>query len=650
MTPPRSTDRFLAIATAGHVDHGKTSLVRHLTGVDTDTLAEEKARGLTISTGYAYRHFHTGSGQPATLGFVDVPGHSDFIHNMLAGVGAVHSALLVVAADDGVMPQTREHLAILELLGVNRLSIALTKVDRCAAERVAEATEQIRSLLASTPFADAPFFEIDNLSGGGVAQLAAHLETLTQQGDEGAAEDAQRPRFLIDRCFVAKGIGTLVTGTMVAGTIGLGESLTHSASGREARIRAIRLDKSDRDQLSAGQRAALNLSLSHELIQRGDWLGADDAGKLRLDVELRLLDASLTLKQGVDYHLHMGAAHRLARVRPLDAQDQLYQLSLDETVSAYWGDRFILRDPSARRTLGGGRVLDVAVPNRGRASAERLAALRAQRGASVEALAELTARSEFGIELASFAQARNLAPPAVDALLSRLPPEISSISLPGEAWPHLIAATAKRQREQVIVQAVTAFHGARPSEMGMNEKALISACGKASAAPLVTRLVQQLVSSGALRRSGNQLSLPTHRVQASREREEFEKTIEPLLRRGGLTPPRTREIVEATGIPLKAVERILQDCARAGAAVRVADNRYYLPATIDRLADQVGELMVASAGRGFSVIEFRDKTQMGRNLCIEVLEYFDAVGFTLRRENLRVVRREWKASGSGLSV
>ena len=659
--------RFLAVATAGHVDHGKTSLVRHLTGTDTDTLAEEKARGLTINTGFAYRHFTLADRSRATLGFVDVPGHSDFINNMLAGVSAVGAALLVVAADDGIMPQTREHLAILDLLGLSRGVIALTKIDRVDAEALAAVRAELLALLADTSLADAKIIEVDNLSGDGIAELATHLESWVDDQNSAQAAMQQRPRFLIDRAFSAKGIGTLVTGTVVAGTFASGEDYLHS-SGSEAKVRGIRVDHDERTYALAGQRAALNVSLSHEAVERGDWLGVEAAPVQRMDAELRLLALSRgdtpPIKPGVDYHLHIGASHRLARLRllqnagarstaasaatpsPAQPREHLYQLSLDAPLSCYWGDRFILRDPSARQTLGGGRIIDTAVPRRARASDERLALLNAHCAPTADALEGLIELSRFGVSVTQFANARNLADSAVDALLVALrgtdtaPLELATKN---QRWPLLFSRAHFNALTHETKAAIASFHAAMPSATGCDEREVLRRFSRQLAPnpKLLNALLDGLVVDGVLRRGGTLYALPSHKAQISKEREEFDAVIAPLLRKGATTPPRTREIVDATGIPLKAVERILQHVAREGAAVRVADNRYYLPATLTTLAQLAEQLMGRSEAEGFSVIEFRDATQMGRNLCIEVLEHFDAVGFTLRKDNLRIVRRPW---------
>ena len=390
----QNNSRSLIFATAGHVDHGKTSLVANITGTNTDTLAEEKSRGLTIVPGYAYHHFSSvidGQECNNTLGFVDVPGHIDFINNMLAGVGAVDGALLVIAADDGIMPQTREHLAILDLLAVSRGAIALTKIDRCEPDRVQTVIEEIKQLQATTSLKGAPIFALSNESGDGIDELSDYLQShfddnsaLKESGD-----DDRYFRYLIDRSFVAKGIGTVLTGSVRAGSIKTGSSLKHTASGEATKLRSARLDKTELNEVYNGQRAAMNVSLDHKLVARGDWL-IDE--KLfhpinRLDATVDFIDADFKLNSSAQYHVHIGASHHVVNIRHLG--ESLYQIKCLESMIGHHGDRFIVRDPASQHTLGGGRVVDIFIPRRKRSSESRLAQLNAMQHDSIDALKQL---------------------------------------------------------------------------------------------------------------------------------------------------------------------------------------------------------------------------------------------------------------------
>lgn len=369
----------MIVGTAGHIDHGKTTLVRALTGIDTDRLKEEKARGISIELGYAYTPLDNGD----VLGLIDVPGHEKLIHTMAAGACGIDFALLVIAADDGVMPQTREHLAILQLLGVAHGAVALTKCDRVEPERVAQVRDEIVAWLHGSTLADAPIFETcaTRSDDAGVAALKRYL------ADAAIAWRARRDdglfRLAVDRVFTLAGQGTVVTGTALAGRVATGESLAIVRTGRAARVRSIHAQNRPVDAGCAGERCALNLAgVDKADVERGDTV-ADArlvAMSARLDVDLTLLDdAQLTLTHWAPLHVHLGTLHRVAHVALLDGdtlapgQRMRVQLVFDEPVFAVPGDRFIVRNAQATRTVGGGRVLDPFGP---RASAARPRAAR----------------------------------------------------------------------------------------------------------------------------------------------------------------------------------------------------------------------------------------------------------------------------------
>ena len=417
----------MIIGTAGHIDHGKTALVKALTGVDADRLAEEKARGITIDLGYAYTPLANGE----ILGFVDVPGHERFIHNMLAGITGIDFALLVVAANDGVMPQTLEHVQILDLLGIRCGAVALTKTDCVDAERIAEVGSQIRELLKGTELAGSPIFPVSAVTGAGVAELRAHLETtaahLGTQTIQGGF------RLAVDRCFTIAGAGTVVTGTVFSGRVAVGDRLLLSPSGRPVRVRGIHAQNHPAETGLAGQRCALNLAdVEKREVQRGDWVLAPDLHlpTHRLDVRLKLLASeSKPLRHWTPVHVHLGAFHAMGRVAllrddPLTPGDSaLAQLVLDKPTCAVNGDRLILRDASALRTVAGGRVLDAQPPVRGRRTAQRLETLAAWEQANPEAILQaLLAVSPTGVDLKAFAGNANLTAGELDGLCRELAP------------------------------------------------------------------------------------------------------------------------------------------------------------------------------------------------------------------------------------
>lgn len=640
----QNNTRSLIFATAGHVDHGKTSLVANITGIDTDTLAEEKKRGLTIVPGYAYHHFSSvvdGKECQNTLGFVDVPGHIDFINNMLAGVGAVDGALLVIAANDGIMPQTREHLAILDLLAVSRGAIALTKTDRCDPDRVKRVIEEIEQLKTSTSLKNAPIFALSNETGSGIDDLSKYLESQFSNDScvKTAADDSQYFRYLIDRSFVAKGIGTVVTGSVRAGSTKTGASLRHTATGELSKLRGARLDKTELSEIHAGQRAAMNVSLDHKLVSRGDWL-VDE--KLfhpinRMDVALSFIDNSFKPHSSAQYHLHLGASHRIVNIRHLG--ESFYQIKCNETMIAHHGDKFIVRDPASKHTLGGGSVVDIFVPRRRRSSELRLAQLSAMQNDSLTALKLLLQTEVDGIKLQDFATNRNIYETKIDELCEQLKTEkvnYCSLILEKLTLPLLLHKKYHSEYCKKILGFLNNFHEKQPNQQGVSEPALSRGIDFASSHLLFHGILQTQLDSGEVKRTGTLLHLPSHKTSLSAEEEAFLAQVRPILLKAGYVPPRTRELVEMTKIPLIALERILRDSAKAGTLIKVAENRYYLPETIMTLAGFTEELALAEDG--FSVIQFRDASEIGRNLCIEILEYFDSLGFTRRDGNCRFVR------------
>jgi selenocysteine-specific elongation factor len=373
----------MIVGTAGHVDHGKTALVRALTGVDTDRLKEEKARGISIDLGFAYVPCPDGS----VMGFIDVPGHERFVHNMLAGATGIDLVLLVVAADDGVMPQSLEHLAIVDLLGVRRGLVALTKVDLVSAERRAEVRAEIASLLAGTALDGAEIVEVSTVSGEGIGGLHAGLDDAASAMMERAI--CGRFRLAVDRSFTLTGAGTVVTGTVLSGSIAVGNEVLISPLGKPARVRSIHAQNRPAERGRAGERCALNLTgdgITKDAIHRGDVVldPSLHAPAIRIDARLRVLTSEAkAIANWMPVRVHCGAAEIGGRIVPLgDAPlgpggEGWVQLVLEHPIAVCAADRFILRDTSAQRTIGGGTLVDLRAPARKRSTPERLAQIAA---------------------------------------------------------------------------------------------------------------------------------------------------------------------------------------------------------------------------------------------------------------------------------
>jgi selenocysteine-specific elongation factor len=622
----------MIIATAGHVDHGKTLLVKALTGVDADRLPEEKQRGMTIDLGFAYLPIESSE----TLGFVDVPGHERFVDNMLAGVaGRIDFALFIIAADDGPMPQTREHLAILDLLGIRNGAIALTKIDRVAPPRVQEVRNEIAYLFSSTTLAHAPVFPVSAVTGEGIEDLKSHLTSAARNWRPRIA--AGNFRLAVDRCFSLSGAGLIVTGTAVSGSLAAGDAVRVLGAGLKLRARMIHVQNAASPTGRVGQRCAINLAgsgLKHKWIERGDWVVTGDVPEpaRKFDAHLRVVETELRpLLHWTPVHVHVGAADVTGRVAILEGSSiapgagAFVQIVLDRPIGVLYGDGLIIRDQSAQRTIGGGRVLDVFPPVRGRAKPERLAYLKAiDTDDTLAALASLLRAAPRGLNLTSFAQNRNLMAEEAERLLSDA--STRSVATPAgligfspENWKRLKSA---------VVEALTALHRRAPAAIPNEERVLLEA-GLRLPKEATLALAAELTREDVVVREATGIRLKAHAAQLSPADAVLWKKTESLLHENILRPPPLHEIAGAIGMDPKKAESFLVRASRLGLLVRVAGNRFYPPAGLRRLAVLVEEIAAGNRG-SVTAAQVRDRTGIGRTLAIEVLEYFDRIKFTRR--------------------
>ncbi|OZA30683.1 MAG: selenocysteine-specific translation elongation factor, partial [Hydrogenophilales bacterium 17-61-9] len=576
----------MIVGTAGHIDHGKTTLVHALTGVDTDRLEAEKLRGISIELGYAYQPLADGG----VLGFVDVPGHERFIHTMLAGAAGIDFALLVVAADDGVMPQTREHLNILDLLGIKQGAVALTKIDRVEPGRVDEVGNDLQRLLAETALAGMPLFPVSATGGQGVEALRHHLHQAAQAMPQTRGEGGFR--LAVDRSFTLKGAGTIVTGTVFAGSVRVGDELVLTPAGKSVRLRGLHAMNRSAQEGRAGQRCALNLGgVGKDDIQRGDWIVTPrlHAPTARFDVQLTLSpQASAGLPHWAPVHLHLGAAHVVARVALLEGETlapgrtALAQLVTARPIGALHGDRFILRDADARHTLGGGRVLDPDGPARKRKTPLRLAELAAlQTPDTAQRLARLL--DIQGLDLDRLAVHWNR-----DALAGALPPDSMRVHASSGNWA--FSAPHWRSLQEKLRAGLAGFHEQFPDELGPDAARARRMFLPRLPAAAFAALTDELLADGTLQRSGSWLHLPTHRITLTQEEEALYQRIRPGLAEASFDPPWVRDLARLAGRDEASMRRLLQKLARQGKLYQVVRDLFYLPETIARLAAVVQEL------------------------------------------------------------
>jgi selenocysteine-specific elongation factor len=625
----------MIIGTAGHIDHGKTSLVRALTGVDTDRLKEEKARGISIELGYAYTPLAGGE----VLGFVDVPGHERLVHTMVAGAGGIDFALLVVAADDGVMPQTREHVAILELLGITHGAVALTKIDRVDDARIRAVRAQIDALLGPTALSEAPLFPLvaTALEDSGVAALRAHLHAV-------AASWPKHPedglfRLGIDRVFTLPGRGTVATGTARAGRVQVGDTIAVMPAGITVRVRSIHAQNRDTGMGRAGERCALNLvGVEKTALARGDWLADPRAlvPSTRLDVNFRRLADGRLVPDRAPLHIHIGTAHRVAHAVCLEGKQlqagasARVQLVFDTPLCASTGDAFIARDAQALHTLGGGTVIDPCAPARRRRSTERLAVLDSiERLLAGEGVAPLLRNAPQGIEMRELVRLCGRAPEHI-----ALPAQARIVDAAGERFVFLESQwLALGER---AVAALRTFHAEQPDEPGIDRGRLRRMTLPTLADAAWRALIDELVQRQAVQRSGHWLHLPEHRITLGERELDLARKLCSAIAAGRFDPPWVRDLARTVRAPDDEVRAVLRKCVVQGGVYQIVRDLFYDRDCVRTLARTVKGLVEEHGA--METTHFRDAVGVGRKRAIQILEFFDRVGYTRRTRNARVLR------------
>ena len=607
----------MIIATAGHVDHGKTTLLQAITGVNADRLPEEKSRGMTIDLGYAYWPQPDGR----VLGFIDVPGHEKFLSNMLAGVGGIDHALLVVACDDGVMAQTREHLAILQLTGKPSLTIALTKADRVEAQRVEEVRGDVTAVLAEFGFTDATLFATAATENQGIAELREHLLQLSAR----AHPQHQRFRLAIDRAFTVKGAGLVVTGTALSGEVNVGDTLWLTGVDKPMRVRGLHAQNQAVGQAWAGQRIALNIvgDAQKEALNRGDWLLSVQPPEAsgRVIVELQ---CHTPLTQWQSLHIHHAASHITGRVSLLEGD--LAELVLDTPLWLADNDRLVLRDISARVTLAGARVVTLNPPRRGKRKPEYLqwlAALAASQGDDAQALDIHLQRD--AVRLDDFAWARQLSDEGLNVLINR--PDYL------QAGNSLLSAPLAARWQTKLLDALARYHDQHRDEPGPGRERLRRVALPMEDEALVLLLIEQMRASGTIDSHHGWLHLPEHKAGFTEEQQSIWLRVADLF---ADEPWWVRDLAKEAGVEEALMRAVLRQAAQQGMITAIVKDRYYRNDRIVAFARMIRELDLA---RGSTcAADFRDTLNVGRKLAIQILEYFDRIGFTRRRGNDHILR------------
>jgi selenocysteine-specific elongation factor len=640
MAPPTT---HAIIGTAGHIDHGKTALIKALTGQDTDRLKEEKERGISIDLGFAYFTLPDGT----RAGIVDVPGHERFIRNMLAGAHGIDLVLFTVAADDGVMPQTEEHLDILHLLGTRRGIFVITKADLADAARLRDVHDEIELLADGTTLAGAPVIEVSSITGLGLDQLRD--EIVRQLYGFQARRATGIFRLPLDRAFVIKGHGIVVTGTAMGAEVRVGDKLRVLPSNAEVRVRSIQVHSDSVESAGLCQRVALNLTGAEKLeLARGDVLADErlESATTRFDAWLEIRPAAKrALKNNTRVRLFIGTAETIARAIVLDEADALApkaagfaQLVAEGAVVALAGDRFVIRDETNSRTLGGGIVLN-PLGRRIRKPIEtyraNLMRLKDSTGANaLEALINL--QESFALGPTRIATLMNIPDAEAAGALRQAPPFVKLSVGDEEAFT---TRTKWEELKRFALDALATHHKSEPLSAGLEMEALRTRLPYEIGARAFRPIIDRLGHESAIVREESVLRLRSHRVQLGGDAQTLGARIEAVLTSAQFQPPDLKQLAEALKIPagqLPHLRTVLLAMEREGRIDKIATDLYFSRAAADAAKDRLVEYLETHAEITAAV--FRDLLGASRKFAIALLDHFDHIGVTTRVGDARRLR------------
>lgn len=630
------------MGTAGHIDHGKTSLIRALTGIDCDRLGEEKRRGITIELGFAYVDLPGGE----RMGIVDMPGHERFVRTMVAGASGIDFVMLVISADEGVMPQTREHLEICTLLGVRHGIVALTKIDMVDADMLELATEDVREFLKGTFLEGAPIFPVSSVTGEGLDALRA---AIAEQSRRQPRRRSDLFRLPVDRVFSLKGHGTVVTGTLVSGSAACGDEVELLPSGRRSHIRSIQSHGEGQEKAEAGHRISLNLhGLSVEDISRGDVVTHVGTMKnsRRWIVELTCLASSPRgLRHRGEIHFHHSARELAARLYFYDrdrlepGDTALVEVHFSEPVAGVFADRCIVRAFSPLRTVAGGSILyplDTA-PRRSHideAMQKRLLSLP-DADAETRIAVQLELAGRFGATLSDLSILTDLGGRQLEKQIQAMSGKGGAFCWDKDAKCWISPVWLERLMERALA-ATEAFHRKNPLEHGMAKGVILTGMGAGVPPKLAHYVLERLLRSGRLMAEGELLRLPEHKVSLADDQQALKEALLKAHLATPLMPPNHTELFAELGISARQAQPIFKILVGEGALVKIKEDLYYLSSVMEELRQKVRDFLASHAE--ITPGDFRDISGISRKNGIALLEHFDKEQLTMRVGDKRVLR------------
>jgi selenocysteine-specific elongation factor len=632
----------VVLGTAGHIDHGKTTLIKALTGVDTDRLKEEKERGITIELGFTFMALPSG----LKISIVDVPGHEKFVRHMVAGATGIDLVALIIAADEGVMPQTREHLDICKLLRVKKGLIALTKIDLVEKEWVELVQEEIREFVQGTFLREAAIVPVSSVTGEGIPDLIAEMDRLAQEVEERSAEGLFR--LPIDRVFTMKGFGTVITGTVIAGKVSVGDTLEVLPKGLEAKVRGIQAHGEPAESATAGLRVGINLQgLEKAVIDRGNVLASAQTLKPTsvLDVIFQLLPHSpKPLKNRTLLRIHVGTAESLGRAIILDreevkpGEEASLQLRLEEPLVALPGDRYVVRSYSPVYTVGGGEILDAFPTRHKRLSEQVKEEIRVwERGSDDEKIRlRLLKAGPAGLSWPDLVMRSNLLPSRLKSLVDRLVAHEEVLRFTGDRLRYLhpkVMADLKR----FSLEYLREFHQQNPLQAGAMKEELKSKLPPQVDARLFNHLLSLLVEEKKIAAEKETLRLFSHAITLKKEEKDLRQKIVLLFARARLQPPTVKEVMAELGVSETELKPVLQLLTKEGTLVKVKEDLYFHCQALEELEGRIVSFL--QQNREMTPPQFKEISQVSRKFAIPLLEHFDGKKLTMRVGDKRVLRK-----------
>ncbi|MFU2048130.1 selenocysteine-specific translation elongation factor [Avibacterium gallinarum] len=612
----------MIIVTSGHVDHGKTALLRALTGTNADRLPEEKKRGMTIDLGYAYLPL-----QEKTLGFIDVPGHEKFLSNMLAGLGGVHYAMLIVAADEGIQPQTAEHLAILRLLHFEKIIVVLTKADKASESQINEVKQ---SLIQQYPFlAESPFFITSAQTGQGIAELQHYLANLPELADR------NKPfRYAIDRIFTIKGAGTVVTGTAFSGQVAINDEL-YLSTGQKVRVKNIHSQDSQAELGEAGQRLALNIQteVSREAIQRGDWLFSQPplspTDRITIEVE-----AAQNLQESQAVHIYHAASHTTGKLTLLQAkqlppqQKALAELILQEPLFLTYGDKLILRTGDAKSLLAGGKVVEIHSPKRYKRTEVRLNFLQNLLTAQHSAQRLSYYLQHRPMQLAELAWLEQMEETQLNALIA----DNQELAWQGCAF----SQDYQQTQSDRLIETLANYHQQQPDQLGLSKGRLYRIAAINQPETLIYHFIENLLEQNKIQQTRGWLHLPEHKIRFTAEEQAlWQKVLAHFEQQQGQALW-VRDLANLLDLEESEMRNFLYKAGKLGYLTPIVRDRFMLTETLYAYARWI-KVFILQQGE-ISVNQLRDELQWGRKMTVQLMEYFDRCGFLRRKGNVHLLR------------